>query len=302
MAKKKAKLSLWNQFDKQRNIPMFDNQIIYNFYWERLLEYALNAFEWLNLPQTVDAEFLEKALVETGCALFFKDEVLGYLSLRTTLNGQWNIYNIPVERRAYATNGYQNFKNIDNSVIIYNNYLRTPSLQLVQKYAYELYMCDSTILTNLGTLKTPIIMRANKDQKLTMENFQLLYESSVPVIRVTDDFQTQNFETLDLKTEFNVDKIYDLKQKIWDEALIMLGYSSGVMRKTGGENEIESLASYNQVHSSRLTYLNARKKACDLINTMFGLNIDVKFREIEINGNLYNTPADDYREREPDIT
>jgi len=29
-----------------------------------------------------------------------------YLALNTTIGGQLNVYNIPVERRAYATNGY----------------------------------------------------------------------------------------------------------------------------------------------------------------------------------------------------
>ena len=36
------------------------------------------------MPDTIDERFLELALFSMGMAVFFKDEVMGYLALRTT--------------------------------------------------------------------------------------------------------------------------------------------------------------------------------------------------------------------------
>ena len=77
-------------------------------YYDRLTELAISMFEWSNLPETVDARFLELALFGEGMAVFFKDEEMGdYLALRCMIGPGLNVYQIPIMRRAFATNGYQ---------------------------------------------------------------------------------------------------------------------------------------------------------------------------------------------------
>ena len=95
-------------------------------------------FEWKNLPETVDPRFLELTLFAKGQAVFFKDDVMGYLALPVAINGTWNVYNIPKSRRPYATNGYQNILNDKNSVIIYNNYTHTNSMLDVEMFSRRL--------------------------------------------------------------------------------------------------------------------------------------------------------------------
>ena len=55
------------------------NNFTYRQYYNRLVELAVSMFDWKNLPETVDPRFLELALFTDGKAVFFKDEVLGYL-------------------------------------------------------------------------------------------------------------------------------------------------------------------------------------------------------------------------------
>ena len=63
---------------------------------------------------------------------------MGYLALRCMIGGRWNVYDIPTERTAYAVNGYQNRLNPEDSVIIYNNMIRTPSITEIETYAERL--------------------------------------------------------------------------------------------------------------------------------------------------------------------
>lgn len=267
---------------KSRNKPMFENQTIYDYYFNKLLDFQINAIEWENLPSTVDAEFIEKSLITTGSCVFFEDEIIGYLCLKAALSGEMNVYHTPTKYNIYADNGYQTTRDINNSVIIYNNYTRTPGVWICKKYAYLLYQIETALILNLNTQKTPMILRANKNQRLTMENFQLLYETNVPVIRVDEDFDLKNLEVLKLNSDFTADKIFEMKQKVWDEALTQMGYETGILLKSGGTNIIESAAPVKQALATRYTYLSAREKAVKKINSMFGLNISVGFRKLKL--------------------
>ena len=47
------------------------NNRTYLQYYNRLLELAINMYEWKNLPDTVDERFLELTLFSDGMAVFF---------------------------------------------------------------------------------------------------------------------------------------------------------------------------------------------------------------------------------------
>ena len=95
---------------KRRNREFWEsatrNDAAYMQYYNRLTELAISMFEWKNLPDTVDPRYLELVLFSSGQAVFFKDEVLGYLGLRCLIGGGFNVYRIPIRRRAFADNGY----------------------------------------------------------------------------------------------------------------------------------------------------------------------------------------------------
>lgn len=57
------------------------NNLTYMQYLNRLTELAISMFEWKNLPASVDARYLELHLFETGCMVYFNDDVLGDLCL-----------------------------------------------------------------------------------------------------------------------------------------------------------------------------------------------------------------------------
>lgn len=256
------------------------NGATYVQYYNRLMELSMSTFEWKNLPDTVDERYLELGLFSSGCMVFFKDDVIGELALNMTYQGGFDIYGEPTRRRAYSRyNQFQTTLDKDNSVIIWNNMLRTNSALDVQMFAYRLYNLDRIVDINANAQKTPVLITCDEKQKLTMKNLYLQYEGNYPVIFGDSNLDIKSLSVLKTDAPFVSDKIYDLKVKIWNEALTYLGISN--INTTKKERMITDEVIRNQggTIASRYSRLESRRRAVKKINKMFGLNITVDYRE-----------------------
>lgn len=256
------------------------NGATYVQYYNRLMELSMSMFEWKNLPDTVDERYLELGLFSSGCMVFFKDDVIGELALNMTYQDGFDIYGEPTKRRAYSRyNQFQTTLDKDNSVIIWNNMLRTNSALDVQMFAYRLYNLDRIVDINTNAQKTPVLITCDEKQKLTMKNLYLQYEGNYPVIFGDSNLDIKSLSVLKTDAPFVSDKIYDLKVKIWNEALTYLGISN--INTTKKERMITDEVIRNQggTIASRYSRLESRRRAVKKINKMFGLNITVDYRE-----------------------
>ena len=257
----------------------FANNRVYGEYLERLTELSISMFEWKNLPDTIDARFLELTLFGDGQAVFFKDEELGFLCLQVAMNGGFNVYRVPIGRRAYAVNGYQRNLDDTNSVIIYNNYLRTNSVNMVKIYAKRLYNLDRIIDVNANAQKTPILVQGTEQQRLTLLNLYKEYDGNSPVIFGDKNLDLNGLKSISTEAPYVADKIYTLKTEIWNEALTYLGISNLNIQKKERLISDEVIRNQGGTIASRYSRLEARRQACEQINKMFGLNIDVDYRD-----------------------
>lgn len=255
------------------------NNQTYIQYYNRLMELAISMFEWRNLPETIDSRFLELSLFGTGMSVFFKDEDIGYLALRTMIGGKLNVYQIPTERTAYASNGYNRHLNEENSVIIFNNMLHTNSMLDVEQFAKRLYNLDRAIDVNANAQKTPILITCDEKQKLTLKNMWMQYDGNVPAIFGDNNLNPNAIKAVTTGAPFVADRLYTLKTQIWNEALTYLGISNLNFQKKERLISDEVLRNMGGTIASRYSRLNARKQACQQINEMFGLEIDVVYRE-----------------------
>lgn len=256
------------------------NGATYVQYYNRLMELSMSMFEWKNLPDTVDERYLELGLFSSGCMVFFKDDVIGELALNMTYQGGFDIYGEPTRRRAYSRyNQFQTTLDKDSSVIIWNNMLRTNSALDVQMFAYRLYNLDRIVDINANAQKTPVLITCDEKQKLTMKNLYMQYEGNYPVIFGDSNLDIKSLSVLKTDAPFVSDKIYDLKVKIWNEALTYLGISN--INTTKKERMITDEVIRNQggTIASRYSRLESRRRAVKKINKMFGLNITVDYRE-----------------------
>lgn len=252
----------------------------YGFYLEKLTELAISMFEWKNLPKEIDPRFLELTLFTDGQAVWFKDEELDkYLALQVIINGRLDVYRVPIDRRAFAVNGYQRNLNIDNSVIIYNNYLRTNSYKMCVIYAKKLYNLDRIIDVNANAQKTPVLVRVDEAQRLTATNTYKEWDGNAPVIYGDKSLDPNMLTVLRTDAPYVADKIYQLKTQYWNEALTHLGISNLNIQKKERLVSDEVVRSQGGTIASRYSRLQARREACDKINEMFGLNVSVDYRE-----------------------
>lgn len=258
---------------------LVSNKMGYMLYYHRLMELSISMFEWLNLPDSVDPRFLELCLFGEGYAVFFKDEVLDYLALQCAIGGELNVYRIPTKRKAYATSGYQKDLTDKDSVIIFNNELHTNSMLPVLDFAQKLWDLDRSLIVNAKAQKTPIAILCNEKQRLSLKQVYEQYEGNQPFIFGNDTLDLKQIQVVKTDAPFVADKLFQLKTEIWNEALTYLGISNTNMQKRERMLTDEVIRNMGGTIASRYSRLNARKRACDEINKMFGLNIDVQFRE-----------------------
>lgn len=255
------------------------NNRTYQHYYNRLKELAISMFEWQNLPDTVDVRFLELSLFSTGMAIFFKDDELGYLALQTMIGGNLDVYNIPKIRKAYASNGFNMPLSENDSVIIWNNMLRTNCLTDIELFARRLGECDRTIDVNIKAQKTPVAILCDDNQRLTMKNMYAQYDGNEPFIFGSKDLDIKKIQAISTGAPFVADKIMQTKIQIWNEAMTYLGISNVNFQKKERLVTDEVTRNMGSTVSSRYTRLEMRKQACRQINKMFGLNINVEYRE-----------------------
>lgn len=255
------------------------NNRTYLQYYNRLLELAINMYEWKNLPPSIDERFLELTLFSDGMAVYFRDEILGDLCLQCMIGGNLDVYRIPIRRTAYATNGYQAELNNTNSVIIFNNYTHTNSMLDVEMYARRLYEIERTIDVNVKAQKTPLVIRATENQRLTLKNMYMQYDGNEPFIFGDKNLDMDGIKVLKTDAPYVADKLNILKRQIWNEALTYLGIENSNTEKKERLVSDEVTTNLGGVEAQRFCRLNARRQAAKAINEMFGLNISVDFRQ-----------------------
>lgn len=247
-------------------------------YYNRLVELSVSMFAW-DLPDTIDPRFLELNLFAKGRAVFFKDDVLGYLALPRRLGGRWDVYNKPTDRVAYARNGYQQRLDPTNSVIIYNNFLRTNSMNTVEIYAKRLYDIDRAIDVNVKAQKTPILIRTNEKNRLTMKNLYMQYDGNMPFIFADKSLDPNDLTVLKTDAPYIAHDLQQIKTEIYNEVLTYLGISN--VNFTKRERLIRDEVTRNQggTIANRYSRLMARKQRCKEIEKLFGIECNVEYRE-----------------------
>lgn len=303
MSKRKRKdLQFWESTEM--------NNRTYLHYYDRGMELATSRFEYKGLPSSVDERYLELTLFSKGASLWFKDKdlivdepkpssnviVIGnnsgplyddkligsgsVLALPMVTHGRLDVYNRPLVRHAIANNGYMSGDLTDeDSVIMYNNYLRKPIMRDIELYARWLYDIQQSIIVNAKAQKTPIAVLCDESERLTMVNLYKEYDGNAPFIFGTKNLDISQLKAISTLAPYVGDKLSDLKISVWNEMLTFLGISNiNVVKK---ERLITDEVTRNQggIMASRFSPLGMRQQAVKEINKKFGLNISVDYRQ-----------------------
>lgn len=269
------------------------NSLAAQYYLSRLSELAMSMFKWKNLPDSIDPRFLEYTLFYEGAAIFFKDKDLTvrnlrkseqgedgtYLALQVVLSGDLDVYRVPNNRKAYAVNTYNKQLTAEESVIIWNNMLRLPEYGRMMFYANKLYQIDRAIDVNVKGQRFPIAILCDENQRLTLKNVYKQYDGNEPFIFGDKNLDLSAIQVINTGSPYVADKLQQLKNNIWSEAMMCLGIPNSPSEKKERLVANEAKVSQGGTLASRSSRLEMRKRACDEINKMFGLNIDVEYNQ-----------------------
>lgn len=261
-------------------ISAMQNLRTFDYYFSRLMNIAVSVYEWKNLPKQVDPRWLEISIMTNGMCLFFRDEDAGfYDALPCTIGGTFDNHNIPILRRAYAANGYQAQRDNTNSVIIYHNYLHGVPIWDLEMFATRLADFQRTIDVNVRAQKTPNLLLCDDNQKSTWQNVMIQYEGNVPLILGNNGLNPNALQVLKTDAPFVADQIEEIRVQVWNDAMSYLGVSNVNVTKKERLITDEVQRNMGGILASRNSPLEMRREACKQINAMFGLNVDVDFRE-----------------------
>lgn len=258
------------------SVPQYRNYYIR--YFNMLHEMIVNRFEWVGLPDEIPPRVIEDYLFWWGQAVFFEDDVIEkFAIMKTNLGGTVDIYGVPNMRFAYAQ---QYFKTLNkaNSVIVWDSATGYPSVDYVQMYAESLANMRLTRNLNIYAQRTPVVIAGSDNQRLSTKNLFKQYNDFVPFISVKDGISNvENMKVLNLNPP-NVfgDLTTAMRQEIADFC-VQFGINNidGTKKERLITSEVEQDADLTLIN--RQSFLGVRKRACEQINRLFGLSVDVRY-------------------------
>ena len=286
MSKTKPFIPVKNEATK----ALFSNSILDCLYRGRLHELAMARFKWNNLPEEIDERYLEMTLNEFGMAAFFKDEEVDKFCVQPCLiNGPWDNYGNPLRVETWNNwNSYRrtldkiahNGERGDDFVVIYNNMIKSPTFPWLDYYAEQLYDIDQSRRVNTLAQKTPVLFRGTQKQQLTLKNIWLKYTGNEPLIMIDDSVDKDSFTVFKTDAPFLGEELTQMRRHMMGEIMIYLGYET--QEATQKQERVlagEVRAAQSESMSYRYSPLVMRRQAAEQINKMFGLNLEVNFRQ-----------------------
>lgn len=302
--------------NKNVNREFIDSSLLntetYLNYLERLKQVAISQFEWLNLPSSMNAQFLERCLYEFGKASLLKTKDYGFINAKAVGSSDLNIYMLPSSINCFSTdslneerklyNGFldEETSEYDYCVLVKNNQDMIPTEPTLRLFAWRLYEAERTCDTNIKAQKTPVLIVGDESLKLAMKNLFEKYEGNEPVVYADKkQLGTDTLRALKTDAPFIADKVMEYKKEIWNEALTFLGINNINVEKRERLVKEEANANNELVNLNLQNRLLVRKEACKQFNELFNLTgsnaIDVRVRSDLTNAiKTYDSVASDY--------
>lgn len=302
---------------KIRKIPPKDsfrdaiimNDQTYNDYLQRMKKVCLSMFEWVNLPTSMNARYLEMCLFYNGQAALLYDEDYGYINTQAADGGYINIYGLPTELQCYSYrfNTRRSLYTVDTGeektkecILVMNNYERIPTTATVSLFAYRLAEAQRTADVNIKAQRTPILITTDQKQYFTLKKMYEEYDGNTPAIFADKNLISADaLKAIETGAPFLGKDIMDYKREIWNEFLTFMGIQNlSEKRERLITGEVDSNNELLNLNLQAL--LIPRKEACRQFNEKYGL-MGEKAIDVRVRSDLYNVVkqfesiTDDYR-------
>lgn len=281
---------------KRANLTDLLNDLTFRTLHDKYKLIALNAFKWEGLPEGIEERHIERELYQSGKAIFFRDPQMSYMCLRCDTTGQVNIYGDPTH---YIANGfnYNRVYSSEDCVVIENNKLRLPTDPFVMFYVNKLTEAERTMDVNVKANKTPVVFACDDKDALTFKTLFSQVDGNVPAIFADKNLNIDSVKAFLTGVSFLGNDLMDYKRSVESELLTFLGVNNSPIDKKERLITDEANSNNQLIESFCNLQLEARKRACEAINKLYGLNVTVEKR-VE---NVENAPDPDEEEVENDV-
>lgn len=275
-------------------------KIFYN-----LLDYVISRFKW-DLPDTCDSRFLELCLICDGYAIISKPKTMpsgldasdfdGIMNFKMLNNSSFSMYGYPVSStiadamgRTYGTVKLStpNSTNGAEAILLMNSKYNMAPIQRIKWYADRLVELESAISAAVLNTKASVIVRCTPEQKNSvLRSFQEAVDGAPIIITIDKGFdQGADYELVFNQINTDVIKtLYEMRDKTYADFFQEFGMSAnGIVNKMSGVSTTEIMQSAESVSNRLNADLDIRKKACEQVKELFGIDIsvDLAFDKLE---------------------
>lgn len=305
-------------FDKFMAIPMpegktrkdlarLKNNRTFVITFSRLVQDALKRYEVEGLPETVSLRVLLQSLLWYGCAVFF-EYMDGLFCLPGAPTGNFNIYGDPSAAFVFSRGSSIGFDKqvelyipgsdensflkktnyvdmpgkIRQGVIVWDNYIRFPFIQVVLEYAQAISDSLRTLDVCRKNIKTPYIVIAEESIVPTVERYFKERDDNNEFIISSGIFDAKKINMLPIAA--NSDNLRACTSLIeWYESKFreLCGIDSNSQIDKKGENIIRAEVDINDDYTDLCVEkcIDSIQEGLDNVNKIFGTDIKVKKRE-----------------------
>ena len=274
--------------------------ICQRYWFDMLWNRVMSLYEWksplLDGPDaTLNADYLEWALMSQGEATFIKDKEGKLRGLRCSRIGL-DPYNFPVT--ILATNpvlGTITGKVNKDCVWIRNNKFATPTIDTIKYYATQLAKVQTSLNVSLSNNRMANVFCAETDEQAQAIRKMVddVDAGKLAVIQKPDVFaqimggdKANNMLVYSTASQYLADKYIENMREILNDFYATFGVnSSGANMIKASKNSVAEVNSNNQqIMINRIYWLEPRQEAAKLASELFNVDIsvDIRYDEIDV--------------------
>lgn len=270
---------------KPTDVQMKDS-LSYWHYYNALLHLCYSIFEFENLPDNWDRDYMLNQLFIRGGFCVCQTE-LGVLPLMASTS-YYNVYNKPT-KCLIANNVLGSFEKTIGIDCVYVNlgweFDSFINLNMViNMYAGKLANCDGAIATNLINSRVAMLFMGSDNSEINSAKAAYdKFTAGDPAIFIKTK-STINKPDLffnNVKNTYIVDELQDSKDDIYNEFLTYIGIKNANTDKKERLNVDEVNVNNQSCNSHVYSWFYNVKKEIDNVNKMFGLDIKVRLNQPE---------------------
>lgn len=245
-----------------------------------MLDRLSSMFKWTGLPDTIPQRSLELYLMVNGHCAFCEVNGEHYVFFGG-LGGEPDVYYMPTKYVVAnpALNLSKTFDINTDCIVIPNDTMYFGLIPMLTRYGTLMAESELTLdIANINTRIFDLITAPDDRTKAAAEEYlKKIREGKLGVIADNAFLDGINAQPYGNGRDNSITNIIELIQYVKASEFNELGLNANYNMKRESLNTSESQMNNDALMPLIDDMLNCRKRACEKINEMFGLNIDVEF-------------------------